>query len=174
MADRRDPEHAAGRFAVAGAVGRPMNPRTGEVGSPVIAPTEGPCPMGPTIKIEPLAPWTDPRGLVLEPLGPDELPIQRNAHLTLTEPGCIRGNHYHERGSEVTVVLGPALARYRDGDEVRDFLVPEGQAYRFSIPPGVAHAFRNTGAAPMVLIGFNTEPHDPARPDVVRDVLIEG
>lgn len=129
--------------------------------------------MSARITIEAISYLTDARGLVLEPLGPEDLPQQRNAHLTLTAPGCIRGNHYHERGSEVTVVLGPALARYRDGDEVRDLQILEGEAYRFHIPPGVAHAFRNTGTTPLVLIGFNTQAHDPARPDVVRDVLIE-
>src|SRR5262249_48915268 len=122
---------------------------------------------------EPLTCFRDARGQVVEPLGPDTLPLQRNVHLVLTEPGHIRGNHYHERGHEVTVAFGPALFRYRDGAEIRDVLLPGGHAYRFKIPPLVAHAFQNTGPAPMVLIGFNTEPHDPARPDVVADVLIE-
>jgi len=125
------------------------------------------------VTIEPVAAVADPRGLVLEPLGADALPLQRNVHLVLTEPGKVRGNHYHERGREVTVAFGPALFRYRDGADVRDVLIPEGQAYRFTIPPGIAHAFQNTGENQMVLIGFNTEPHDPARPDVVRVVLIE-
>jgi dTDP-4-dehydrorhamnose 3,5-epimerase-like enzyme len=126
------------------------------------------------IIIEPIAFPTDARGLVLEPIGPDALPLQRNVHLVLTGPGCVRGNHAHQRGTEITVVLGPALARYRDGDAVRDVHVPEGRAYRFTIPPGVPHAFRNTGTGLMVLIGFNTVAHDPGRPDVVRDVLIEA
>jgi UDP-2-acetamido-2,6-beta-L-arabino-hexul-4-ose reductase len=126
------------------------------------------------VTIEPVSLASDARGLVLEPLGPDALPLQRNAHLVLTEPGHVRGNHYHERGREVTVAFGPALFRYRDGAEVRDFEIPAGQAYRFTIPPGIPHAFRNTGTGRQVLIGFNTEPHDPARPDVVRDVVIEG
>jgi UDP-2-acetamido-2,6-beta-L-arabino-hexul-4-ose reductase len=129
--------------------------------------------MKPRITIEPVSYSTDARGLVLEPIGPEDLPNQRNVHVGLTEPGCVRGNHYHERGSEITVALGPALFRYRDGDAIRDFLIPEGQAYRIAIPAGIAHAFQNVGNGLSLLIGFNTEPHDPARPDVVRDVLIE-
>jgi UDP-2-acetamido-2,6-beta-L-arabino-hexul-4-ose reductase len=125
------------------------------------------------VTIDPVAVAADARGLVLEPIGPDVLPLQRNVHLVLTEPGGIRGNHLHTRGTEVTVALGPGLFRYRDGAEVRDLNIPEGLAYRFLIPPGVAHAFRNTGAGPMVLIGFNTEPYDPERPDVVPVLLIE-
>src|SRR3954471_10912004 len=130
--------------------------------------------MGQRIPIEAVSVPPDAPGLGLEPLGPGDLPRQRNVHLTLTAPGAVRGNHYHERGTEVTVVLGPALARYRDAGAVRDFPIPEGRAYRFTIPPGVAHAFQNTGSRPMVLIGFNTVVHDPARPDVARDVLIGG
>jgi len=126
------------------------------------------------ITIEPVSFPTDARGLVLEPIGPDALPLQSNVHLVLTGPGCVRGNHYHERGTEVSVVLGPALVRYRDGGQVRDVHVPEGRAYRFTIPPGVAHAIRNTGTGSMVVVAFNSEVHDPARPDVVRDVLIDG
>jgi hypothetical protein len=38
----------------------------------------------------------------------------------------------------------------------------------------VAHAIKNTGTAINVLIGFNTVEHDPASPDVIRDVLIEA
>jgi UDP-2-acetamido-2,6-beta-L-arabino-hexul-4-ose reductase len=125
------------------------------------------------VTIETVAFPTDARGLVVEPLGPDALPLQRNVHLVLTGPGCVRGNHHHERGTEVTVVLGPALFRWRDGGEVRDVHVPDGQAYRMTIPPGVAHAFQNTGSDLMVLLGFNTVVHDPGCPDVVRDVIID-
>jgi dTDP-4-dehydrorhamnose 3,5-epimerase-like enzyme len=130
--------------------------------------------MSPVMVIEPVTYPTDARGLVLEPIGPDDLPHQRNVHLVLTEPGCVRGNHFHRRGTEITVAIGPALVRYREGDAVREFSIPEGRAYRFTISPGVAHAFQNTGNTPMLLVGFNTEVHDPAAPDVVRDVLIEA
>ena len=117
---------------------------------------------------------TDARGLVLEPLRPDEFPAQRNAHLVVTKPGMIRGNHYHTTGTEVAVVLGPALVRVLDADGLRDYPVEPGRAFRFTFPPGVPHAMLNTGDAPMLILSFNTEAHDPARPDVVREVLIEA
>jgi dTDP-4-dehydrorhamnose 3,5-epimerase-like enzyme len=125
------------------------------------------------ITIEPVAFPTDHRGLVLEPIGPDALPRQQNVHLALTLPGHVRGNHYHLRGSEVAVVLGPALFRYREGGEARDLHVAEGQAFRLRIPPGVPHAFQNPGPGPMIIVAFNTVVHDPEHPDVVREVLIE-
>jgi UDP-2-acetamido-2,6-beta-L-arabino-hexul-4-ose reductase len=128
--------------------------------------------MKPRVTIELVVPTCDPRGLVVEPLGADLLPFQRNVHVVLTEPGHVRGNHYHERGTEVTLAFGPALFRYRTGSEVRDFPIAAGEACRITILPGVAHAFQNTGPERLLLIGFNTEPHDPGRPDVVRDELI--
>jgi dTDP-4-dehydrorhamnose 3,5-epimerase-like enzyme len=115
---------------------------------------------------------TDARGLVLEPLRAEEFPAQRNAHLVLTAPGCVRGNHYHERGTEISVVLGPALVRVRAGGATRDYDLSAGEAYRFSFPPRVPHAMKNTGETLMVIISFNTEVHDPAAPDVVREILI--
>ena len=123
--------------------------------------------------VEPLTFPTDARGLVIEPLHNGEIPGFRNAHLALTGPGCIRGNHYHPRGAEVAVVLGPALVRVKDADGLADYPVEANQATRFRFPPGVPHAMLNTGTAPLVIISFNTEVHDPADPDVVREVLIE-
>jgi mannose-6-phosphate isomerase-like protein (cupin superfamily) len=55
---------------------------------------------------------------------------------------------------------------------VRDVDVPAGEAWRFTIPPGVGHAFQGTGDGPMVLVAFNTEAHDPADPDVAPDPLL--
>ena len=116
---------------------------------------------------------TDHRGLVVEPLAPDEFATQRNAHLVITVPGGLRGNHYHKHGTEVALVLGPAFVRYRDGQEVVNCDIAQGEAYRFRFPPGVAHAMHNPSDQPMLILSFNTEPHDPNRPDVVREVLIE-
>ena len=115
----------------------------------------------------------DARGLIFEPLGAEGLPAQRNVHVVITAPGAGRANHYHERGTEVLVVLGPALVRLREGSAWRDVRVPPGEAWRFLIPPFVGHAIQATGDAPLLTVGFNTVEHDPAAPDVVRDALIE-
>jgi UDP-2-acetamido-2,6-beta-L-arabino-hexul-4-ose reductase len=128
--------------------------------------------MSSKVVIEPVPLHTDARGLVFEPLSADGLPAQRNVHVVVTEPGGVRGNHYHERGAEVAVVLGPGLVRLREAGALRDVLVPAGTAYRFTIPSRISHAFQNTGPAAQVLVAFNTVAHDPAQPDVVRDVLI--
>lgn len=128
-----------------------------------------------TVQIDSVKMNADARGAVFEPIGDRELPQQRNTHVVLSEPGAIRGNHYHRVGREITVVVGPALVRYRDvtgNGSVHEVQVAPGTAQRFVFPPGVAHAFQNPGPGVMVLASFNSEVHDPAAPDVAREVLI--
>jgi UDP-2-acetamido-2,6-beta-L-arabino-hexul-4-ose reductase len=124
------------------------------------------------VTIEPIPVHGDARGCVFEPMEADLLPAQRNVHVVLTEPGAVRGNHSHPRGTEVMVVRGPMLVRTRDGGEVIDTHVPPGEVFRFTIPAGVAHAVQNTGGAPSLLISFVDVPHDPARPNVVHHPLL--
>ena len=124
------------------------------------------------VLVEELPVHGDSRGAVFEPLVADALCAQRNVHVVLSEPGAVRANHYHVRGTEVMTVCGRALVRYREAGEKRDVVVAEGQALRFTFPPGVSHAVQNIGDKPNVLIAFNTEEHDREVPDVVSDVLI--
>ncbi len=115
----------------------------------------------------------DARGFVFEPLEVAELPHQRNCHVVVTEPGAVRGNHHHPRGTEVLVVAGPAHVRCREEGAMVDTDVPAGTVMRFTIPPGVAHAVRNTGGAPLLLVGFNTVEMTAEAPNTVRDVILE-
>ena len=126
------------------------------------------------VTVEHLTVHSDPRGSVFEPLGPDNLPDQRNVHVVVTEPGAVRGNHLHRQGTETLVIQGPALFRCREEDEVVDVEIPVGAVYRFTIPPGVAHALKNTGTAATIAVSFVTEPHDPSAPDVVPVALLHA
>lgn len=123
-------------------------------------------------RIEVLRAFRDARGLLFEPVDDVQLAAQRNTHLVLTEPGCVRGNHYHLVGTEIAAVVGPAFVRLREDGVVRDLDVPPGEVWRLTIPPGVVHAYRNPGPGPMVLIAFNTELHDPAHADMVRETIL--
>lgn len=120
-----------------------------------------------------LHPFTDDRGLVFEPLPEEGLANQRNIHVVVSRPGAVRGNHYHPRGEETVVVVGPALVRIREGGETADITIPAEAIYRLTIPPGVAHAVKNTGSRDSLLVAFNTESHDPDAPDIVPHPLIE-
>jgi dTDP-4-dehydrorhamnose 3,5-epimerase-like enzyme len=99
---------------------------------------------------------------------------QANVHLIVTEPGCVRGNHYHRNGTEILVMFGPGVVRFREDGQVREVLVAEQECMRFTIPPGVSHAFQTLGSRPMTAISFSTQVHDRTRPDTVPDLLIPG
>jgi dTDP-4-dehydrorhamnose 3,5-epimerase-like enzyme len=122
--------------------------------------------------IETVKTHRDPRGAVFEPLNDTELHSQRNVHVVLTQPDGVRGNHTHVAGTEITSVVGPCLVRLKEQGQIRDLDVPAGEVWRLTIPPGVVHAFRNTGNAPMVLVSFNTHLHDPSGADTQREQIL--
>lgn len=115
---------------------------------------------------------TDDRGVVFEPIQAADFTGLQNAHVVISNPGAVRGNHYHKKGREIIVVMGPGLVCYREGGQVREVTVPEKAVYRFDFPPGIAHALKNTGTQPSLLVAFNSLSHDPENPDTVSDILI--
>ena len=116
----------------------------------------------------------DDRGVVFEPVDLERLALQRNVHVVVSQPGVVRGNHYHLQGTEIIVVMGPALVRFKDDDEIRNIDVPAAKAYRFTFPPHVPHAFKSLGKEPNIMVAFNTCLHDPDNPDTVPETLIEN
>ena len=116
--------------------------------------------------------YRDARGTLFEPLSDAELTTQKNVHVVLTQPGEVRGNHVHRTAVETTTVVGPCLVRLKEDGTIRDLTVPAGEILRLTIPPGVVHAFRNTGDAAMVLVSFSTNLHDPAGADTQRELIL--
>jgi len=123
-------------------------------------------------KYERLNVISDSRGYVFEPLLADAFSSQRNAHVVISEPGVVRGNHYHLKGEETITVVGPALVRFRNKDIIEDTQIPAGEAFRFTFPAGVSHAIQNLNEEPNVLVAFNTVEHDPKDPDTEEDILL--
>lgn len=124
------------------------------------------------VRIEKRVLRSDARGWVFEPLDSGALAGFRNVHAVMSEPGAVRGNHWHERGREVLAVIGPARIRVEEAGERRDHDVPAGEVWQFTFPPGLPHAIQNTGDRPIFMVGFNTEPHDPTAPDTQPCELI--
>ena len=114
----------------------------------------------------------DARGTLFEPLTDAELLGQKNVHVALTQPNEVRGNHVHRTAIEITSVVGPCRVRLKEGGEIRDIEVAPGEILRLTIPPGVVHAFQNTGEATMVLVSFSTNLHDPAGADTQREHIL--
>lgn len=125
------------------------------------------------VTVERLPLRADLRGCLWEPATGAELAVQQNCHVVITEPGAVRGNHFHKLGTEIASQRGPARVRFRDEQGIQEVIVAEGEVVRFVFPPGCAHAFQNNGASPSLLVCFNTVAHDPSAPDVYREVLIE-
>jgi len=113
------------------------------------------------------------RAALFEPLTDAELAAQKNVHVVLTQPNEVRGNHVHSTAVETTSVVGPCLVRLKENDVVRDIAVPAGEIWRFTIPPGVVHAYRNTGVGVMVLVSFSTNLHDSTGADTRREIILE-
>ena len=126
------------------------------------------------VKIERLKTHEDKRGVVFEPIDDDTINSQQNSHVVISKPGIIRGNHYHLYGTETLTVMGPALLRFKETDEILDFEVPVEQVYKLVIPPKVTHAIKNIGEKDNILIAFNTVPHNPENPDVISDILMDS
>jgi dTDP-4-dehydrorhamnose 3,5-epimerase-like enzyme len=124
------------------------------------------------LKIDELTVHSDSRGVVFEPLEMKMIAAQRNTHVVISQPGVVRGNHYHLKGTEIIAVMGPALVRIREDGRLRDVEVAAKKVYRFTFPPNVPHAIKNTGNQPNILVAFNTLEHDPKNPDTVSDILI--
>lgn len=124
------------------------------------------------VNIDQLKTLPDLRGIVFEPIDKDKINSQENIHVVISEPGAVRGNHYHLRGTETLAVVGPALIRFKENDELHDFEVPSGQVYKFIIPPKVVHAIKNIGDKPSILVAFNTVEHNPQKPDQVRENIL--
>jgi dTDP-4-dehydrorhamnose 3,5-epimerase-like enzyme len=122
--------------------------------------------------IQALKTHRDPRGSVFEPLDDAELAGQRNVHVVLTQPNGVRGNHVHRTAVEITTVVGPCLARFKDAQGTQDIDIPDGETWRFRIPAGVVHAFRNTGDSVMVLVSFSSNLHDPTGADSRREQIL--
>lgn len=115
----------------------------------------------------------DERGVAYEPIDAASLPAQRNAHVVITRPGHVRGNHLHRETTEILTVRGPALVRYREQGTDRDVAIERDVVMTFRFPPGVAHAVLNTGSEPGVIVAFQDRHHEPRNPDTEPIVLIE-
>jgi dTDP-4-dehydrorhamnose 3,5-epimerase-like enzyme len=129
-------------------------------------------PSAPRALLQSVKTHRDARGALFEPLTDAELKSQKNVHVVLTEPNEVRGNHFHQTAVETTSVVGPCLIRLKESGVIRDIEVPAGQICRLQIPPGVVHAFRNTGDSAMVLVSFSTNLHDPTGADTLREQIL--
>ncbi len=89
-----------------------------------------------------------------------------DVHFAATKPGAVRGNHYHLRRREATIVLPGCKWSLHWAEEPdsaaqhRDF--NGSTAVLVLIEPGIPHAMRNDGDGELWLFAIQSETTDPA------------
>jgi UDP-2-acetamido-2,6-beta-L-arabino-hexul-4-ose reductase len=110
---------------------------------------------------------TDPRGTLAEFVKHRDF---GQIFVSRTNPGVIRGNHYHHTKTEKFLVLeGEAIVRFRPvlGGNVIEYPVRGTQMRVIDIPPGYTHSIENTGQAELITLFWASEVFDPLAPDTL-------
>lgn len=125
----------------------------------------------------------DERGWLLELYRTDELTEAdvtwpTMAYLSTTQPGVTRGPHEHERQTDLFVFIGTTMLYLWDNRPHsptygnRRKIVISSSPVQVVVPPGVVHAYKNSGYAPLTVFngpdelyaGYNkSEPVDEVR-----------
>lgn len=121
--------------------------------------------MGTKAEIISLNPFEDSRGTLKKILMQSQLKEGNieEVYLIYTSKGRVRGNHYHKTTLEYfTVVSGTALISLRNiGMEAQEELIITAEDnVVLKVPPGVAHAFKNQGEEPLVILAVSTREYD--------------
>jgi len=107
----------------------------------------------------------DARGSLAEVL---KSPHSGQIFVSRTQPGTLRGNHYHDTKVEKFAVLeGDAVIRFRHilDDDVIEYRV-SGREFRVvDIPPGYTHSIENVGQSELIVLFWAYEPFNAADPD---------
>jgi UDP-2-acetamido-2,6-beta-L-arabino-hexul-4-ose reductase len=109
---------------------------------------------------------SDERGTLAEFLKSDST---GQLFMSRTDPGKIRGNHYHHTKVEkFFVVEGEAVIRFRRADgtgQVIEYPVNGADFRVVDIPPDYTHSIENVGLGQLVVLFWASEIFDPANPD---------
>lgn len=110
---------------------------------------------------------TDQRGWAFFPFqaGPDVRPPcdTESLHLVMSEPGAVRGNHFHHHSAEWFCVFGGRAELYYEEEGIVQTVLVDRDDLVIHIPAGVPHAVKNIGTTPVYLLAFREnaegDPH---------------
>lgn len=117
----------------------------------------------PGVVVKPLNRYTDARGWLQELFREDELPEGFRpvmSYLSVTHPGIARGPHEHVHQTDGFVFLNGTYTLYlwenRPGHDpaYEEFVVGEDRPVLVIVPPGVVHAYRNSGDKDAFVLNF--------------------
>lgn len=121
------------------------------------------------LEIKKLQKHKDKRGLLIEVLRDDEIREKmKHIYFSVSQPGIIRGNHFHKRKTEwFCVVKGIAKMVLENNESMeRTELVLRGESpVTVKISPDLTHALANIGTDEMCFIGIVDEVFFPEDPD---------
>lgn len=106
----------------------------------------------------------DERGWLIELFREDDgSALPPMSYVSMTLPGVMRGPHSHERQTDRFVFSGVSSFALHLWDGRKDsptymnkmsVHAPEGRPLSVSVPPGVVHAYKNTGRAGGIVINL--------------------
>lgn len=130
------------------------------------------------VRVRELVAHSDVRGSLTEILRSDWPEFGRfgQAIVTVNRPGVIRAWHWHDRQSDVIVVLqGRVLLPLYDGRPGSDTrgsswqrISEEGQLFALFVPPGVYHGYKTVGPRDALIVNVPTDVYDASAPDEHR------
>lgn len=108
----------------------------------------------------------DERGWLAELIHPEDVGISNfgQVHVSVVNPGKIRGKHYHKRRTEwFSVIKGEGtlyLKNMTNGEE-KNIKMGFKKLSIIRIPPLYFHSFENTGKDEMYLLVYGDKPFNP-------------
>jgi len=93
---------------------------------------------------------------------------------SISEPGAIRGNHYHTRKKEkICVIEGEAKIRLRNREtnEIKEYIVSDEEPQIVDLPINWTHNIKNIGDTEMKLLVWVNEIFDPNDPDTFYETV---
>jgi dTDP-4-dehydrorhamnose 3,5-epimerase len=130
------------------------------------------------VRVRGLVSHADQRGSLTELLRSDWPEFERfgQAILTVNGPGIIRGWHWHDRQTDVIVVVsGHVLLPLFDGRPwsqtyrtLEEHVADGSQLFALFVPPGVYHGYKTLGRESALIVNFPDRTYDPAAPDENR------
>lgn len=133
--------------------------------------------MGSSWELLPLKPFTDPRGTLKKVLRQSQLEAAgiQEVYLLYTNPGGVRGNHYHKITLEFfLVVMGTAtVALQAPGAETsKTIKLAAEDNLLLKAPPLVAHAFKNEGEGQLIILALSSREYSPLDTDTFPQTLL--